>query len=195
MVRCLRPGGWLIDEEGDWGVPGRSIHPILSTPATTRPSTAAAGGPPVGMTRFSGASCPRCWSAAACRTSTTGPPPAWSAGPAHGRAGGGRTLTSSAPGGSPAALPKPPATNIRRSRRPAATRRSGSSPSSCTPARAGGPGNKQRRRACPASPGGSCQTRTLKPPVSGHPGRGGGCNDGRCRARRRLMVMIMGGAR
>jgi SAM-dependent methyltransferase len=22
MVRCLRPGGWLIDEEGDWGVPG-----------------------------------------------------------------------------------------------------------------------------------------------------------------------------
>lgn len=60
MVRCLRPGGWLIDEEGDWGVPGRSIHPILSTPATTRPSTAAAGGPPVGMTRFSGASCQRC---------------------------------------------------------------------------------------------------------------------------------------
>jgi SAM-dependent methyltransferase len=22
MVACLRPGGWLIDEEGDWGVPG-----------------------------------------------------------------------------------------------------------------------------------------------------------------------------
>jgi SAM-dependent methyltransferase len=22
MVQCLRPGGWLIDEEGDWGVPG-----------------------------------------------------------------------------------------------------------------------------------------------------------------------------
>jgi len=22
MVQCLRPGGWLVDEEGDWGVPG-----------------------------------------------------------------------------------------------------------------------------------------------------------------------------
>jgi len=22
MVACLRPGGWLVDEEGDWGMPG-----------------------------------------------------------------------------------------------------------------------------------------------------------------------------
>jgi SAM-dependent methyltransferase len=30
MVRCLRPGGWLIDEEGDWGVPGPvdPSHPL-----------------------------------------------------------------------------------------------------------------------------------------------------------------------
>jgi SAM-dependent methyltransferase len=22
MVECLRPGGWLVDEDGDWGIPG-----------------------------------------------------------------------------------------------------------------------------------------------------------------------------
>ena len=32
MVQCLRPGGWLIDEEGDWGVPGPvdPAHPLYS---------------------------------------------------------------------------------------------------------------------------------------------------------------------
>jgi SAM-dependent methyltransferase len=32
MVRCLRPGGWLIDEEGDWGVPGPvdPSHPLYA---------------------------------------------------------------------------------------------------------------------------------------------------------------------
>jgi SAM-dependent methyltransferase len=30
MVRCLRPGGWLIDEDGDWGTAGPvdSSHPL-----------------------------------------------------------------------------------------------------------------------------------------------------------------------
>jgi hypothetical protein len=29
MVECLRPGGWLLDEDGDWGVvaPIDSSHP------------------------------------------------------------------------------------------------------------------------------------------------------------------------
>lgn len=32
MVACLRPGGWLIDEEGDWGVPGPvdPSHPLYA---------------------------------------------------------------------------------------------------------------------------------------------------------------------
>ena len=32
MVQCLRPGGWLIDEEGDWGVPGPvdPSHPLYA---------------------------------------------------------------------------------------------------------------------------------------------------------------------
>ena len=32
MVRCLRPGGWLIDEDGDWGVPGPvdPSHPLYA---------------------------------------------------------------------------------------------------------------------------------------------------------------------
>ena len=30
MVQCLRPGGWLVDEDGDWGtvVPVNPFHPI-----------------------------------------------------------------------------------------------------------------------------------------------------------------------
>jgi SAM-dependent methyltransferase len=33
MVQCLRPGGWLIDEEGDWGVPGPvdPSHPLYAS--------------------------------------------------------------------------------------------------------------------------------------------------------------------
>jgi SAM-dependent methyltransferase len=32
MTACLRPGGWLIDEEGDWGVPGPvdPSHPLYA---------------------------------------------------------------------------------------------------------------------------------------------------------------------
>jgi SAM-dependent methyltransferase len=32
MVRCLRPGGWLIDEDGDWGMPGPvdPSHPLYA---------------------------------------------------------------------------------------------------------------------------------------------------------------------
>jgi SAM-dependent methyltransferase len=32
MVRCLRPGGWLIDEDGEWGVPGPvdPSHPLYA---------------------------------------------------------------------------------------------------------------------------------------------------------------------
>jgi SAM-dependent methyltransferase len=32
MVQCLRPGGWLVDEEGDWGVPGpvNPSHPLYA---------------------------------------------------------------------------------------------------------------------------------------------------------------------
>jgi SAM-dependent methyltransferase len=32
MVACLRPGGWLIDEEGDWGVPAPvdPAHPLYA---------------------------------------------------------------------------------------------------------------------------------------------------------------------
>ena len=32
MTACLRPGGWLIDEEGDWGVPGPVdlSHPLYA---------------------------------------------------------------------------------------------------------------------------------------------------------------------
>ena len=32
IVRCLRPGGWLIDEDGDWGVPGPvdPSHPLYA---------------------------------------------------------------------------------------------------------------------------------------------------------------------
>lgn len=30
LVRCLRPGGWLVDEDGDWGLPGPvdPTHPL-----------------------------------------------------------------------------------------------------------------------------------------------------------------------
>ena len=32
MVQCLRPGGWLVDEDGDWGAPGPvdPAHPLYS---------------------------------------------------------------------------------------------------------------------------------------------------------------------
>jgi len=32
MAQCLRPGGWLLDEEGDWGVPGPvdPAHPLYA---------------------------------------------------------------------------------------------------------------------------------------------------------------------
>ena len=32
MVQCLRPGGWLVDEDGDWGtvVPVNAFHPMYA---------------------------------------------------------------------------------------------------------------------------------------------------------------------
>lgn len=33
MVQCLRPGGWLIDEDGDWGavMPADPLHPLYAS--------------------------------------------------------------------------------------------------------------------------------------------------------------------
>ena len=141
MVACLRPGGWLIDEEGDWGVPG-PVDP--SHPLYAGYHHAFNGGSwwaTRGYDPFSAASYLPCSSAAACRASTIKRPPGWYAEQAHGRDGGSRTWTSSAAGGWPAAPPKPPTTSTRRSPPPAATRRSGSSPNSCTPAGASDPVN------------------------------------------------------
>ena len=39
MVECLRPGGWLVDEDGDWG----TIAPVDRSTRTT-PSISAHGG-------------------------------------------------------------------------------------------------------------------------------------------------------
>jgi len=32
MVECLRPGGWLVDEDGDWGTvaPTDPAHPLYT---------------------------------------------------------------------------------------------------------------------------------------------------------------------
>jgi SAM-dependent methyltransferase len=57
MVKCVRPGGWLVDEEGDWGVP-RPVdlsHPLYS--GYHHAFRAGTGGPPVATTHCSGARC------------------------------------------------------------------------------------------------------------------------------------------
>jgi SAM-dependent methyltransferase len=114
MVACLRPGGWLIDEEGDWGVPGPvdPAHPLYA--GYHHAFNNGGWWASRGYDPSSGARCLPCSSAAACTTSATRPPPAWSAGQAPGRGGGSRTSTSSAAGTWPAAPPKPLTTNTRR---------------------------------------------------------------------------------
>jgi SAM-dependent methyltransferase len=82
MVQCLRPGGWLIDED-------------------TGSIRTAGGLPLAATTRSSGASRRRCLTGAACRTSTTRPAPRWCAAPARGRGGGRTRWTPSAAGGWP----------------------------------------------------------------------------------------------
>jgi SAM-dependent methyltransferase len=64
MAQCLRPGGWLVDEDGDWGTVRRPIRRIPLTPATIESGARVSGGRTVGTIRRSDASYRHCSSAA-----------------------------------------------------------------------------------------------------------------------------------
>ena len=90
MVECLRPGGWLVDEDGDWG----TLAPVdPSHPYYARYQGAygvANGGHRAGTTPPLDASYPRFLSVAAWKTSVTKRRLKSYAGAAPGRGGGRR---------------------------------------------------------------------------------------------------------
>jgi SAM-dependent methyltransferase len=77
MVQCLRPGGWLIDEDGDWGAAGPvdPLHPLYAGYHRVYQHGewfAARGYDP-----FFGRKLAALLTGAACRTSATRSPPTW----------------------------------------------------------------------------------------------------------------------
>ena len=154
MVQCLRPGGWLVDEEGDWGVPGPVDPSHLLYPGYRRAFQGGDWSAARGYDPFFGRTLPalfeRCGLQNIDNQATAGVVRGgslwarwWQQNLDVIRAWG---LTSGGPA-------EASMMSIRRSRRPAATHRSGSSPSSCTPVRADVPVNQPRICAYPAGPG------------------------------------------
>ena len=71
MVACLRPGGWLVDEDANWGTAGApSIPRTPGMTTTSRSGRTATGGRRGATTRCSGRSCRCSSSAAGWRTSS-----------------------------------------------------------------------------------------------------------------------------
>ena len=75
MAACLSPGGWLLDEDADWGTAAPSILRTRCTTTTSGSGETATGGCLVDTTRGLGKSCRPCSSAAGSRTYATRRPP------------------------------------------------------------------------------------------------------------------------
>ncbi len=75
MVECLRPGGWLVDEEGDWGMvaPVDPSHP--SAAGMSELGAMVNGGYREVMTPLLDASSPRSSKIAVSKTSAMRQPP------------------------------------------------------------------------------------------------------------------------
>ena len=95
MAQCLRPGGWLLDEDADWGTAAPSIQRTRSTTTTSGSGETETGGCLVATTRRLVKSCRPCSSAAGLRTYAMRRPPRWCAEAPRGRDGGSRPWRSS----------------------------------------------------------------------------------------------------
>ena len=95
MAACLRPGGWLLDEDADWGTatPVDPAHPLYNDYHGS--GETETGGRLVDTTRRLVKSCPRCSSAAGSKTSAMRRPRKWCAEARSGRDGGSRPSRSS----------------------------------------------------------------------------------------------------
>jgi SAM-dependent methyltransferase len=92
MAELLRPGGWLVDEDGDWGTVGPvdPTHPLsVGYPA---PTGMTSGGHPAATISPSGRNSRRFSSLAGCGISAMRPMPRWCAAAARGQAGGCKRL-------------------------------------------------------------------------------------------------------
>ena len=95
MAECLRPGGWLLDEDAIGGQPPLSILRTRCTTTTRLSGETETGGCLVDTTRHLVRSCPRYSSAAGCRTYAMRRPRRWCAEARCGRDGGSRPSRSS----------------------------------------------------------------------------------------------------
>jgi SAM-dependent methyltransferase len=94
MVECLRPGGWLVDEDADWGTTGPVDRSTRFTAGFTPPGGMVTGGPHAGTTLGSGERYRRCSSGRVWRRSSTKHRPRWCAEGLRGRAGTERASMS-----------------------------------------------------------------------------------------------------
>jgi SAM-dependent methyltransferase len=88
MTECLRPGGWLIDEDADWGTaaPVDPAHRLYD--GYRRAWRDGDWWTSRGYDKAFGQSCRHCSSAAVFRTAAMRRPPRWCAGDRLGRDGG-----------------------------------------------------------------------------------------------------------